>query len=150
MSKWRAKRQLISHKQIMESAESALLALSILRARDHEVDLDYSDEVIEKGLSDGKVLIENVADAINNEQLNDVEYLSIAQDILEKSSSPPSRIARKYRQHVSTIEDVETKLEYDDDLEEVEDILENILQIASTESQNKLNQVDSLAHGIDR
>lgn len=148
MTRWRAKRRFEANRRFADSADEALVAISILEAETEGIELDQPDEEVRSKLENGRVLLNKIRGALAEESDANPDELAIARQIREESLDPPSRLVSDFESMISTVERAKTDLTYSDELDEVRSWLKRLSETASRTSRDSINRMrGTLADG---
>lgn len=148
MTRWRAKRRFEANRRFADSADEALVAISILEAETEGIELDQPDEEVRSKLENGRVLLDKIRGALAEESDANPDELAIARQIREESLDPPSRLVSDFDSMISTVERAKTDLTYSDELDEVRSWLKRLSETASRTSRDSINRMrGTLADG---
>lgn len=148
MTRWRAKRRFEANRRFADSADEALVAISILEAETEGIELDQPDEEVRSKLENGRVLLDKIRGALAEESDANPDELAIARQIREESLDPPSRLVSDFESMISTVERAKTDLTYSDELGEVRSWLKRLSETASRTSRDSINRMrGTLADG---
>lgn len=148
MTRWRAKRRFEANRRFADSADEALVAISILEAETEGIELDQPDEEVRSKLENGRVLLDKIRGALAEESDANPDELAIARQIREESLDPPSRLVSDFESMISTVERAKTDLTYSDELDEVRSWLKRLSETASRTSRDSINRMrGTLADG---
>lgn len=148
MTRWRAKRRYEANRRFGESADDALVAISILKGEQEGIDLNQSNETLTTKLRRGRELLESIRDAIAENPAVDPYKMAIASKLVDDDPNPPSRIVANLDDMIAALTTAEETLTYSEDLVEVRDWLKRISETASRTSRDSITRMrGSLADG---
>lgn len=148
MTRWRAKRRFEANRRFADSADEALVAISIIEAETEGIELDQPDEEVRSKLESGRVLLDRIRGALAEESVANPDELAIARQLREEALDPPDRMVSDFESMISTIERAKTDLTYSEELDEVRSWLKRLSETASRTSRDSINRMrGTLADG---
>lgn len=143
MSIWRTKRRYEESRRFNERADSALLAISILKNEAEGVSASHTDTDLRSQLQVGQELIEDLAEALENPELADDYTYALAHKLCDTWRMVPEDVVGKLKEEAAILERTTRKLQIVGGLDEVEDTLEDIDEIAAKTSKSEAERLRS-------
>lgn len=141
MSKWRAKRRYEANRRFGERADDALVAVSILEARDEGIELDREDEELREKLQDGRDLLMTVRDALDGESRLDPFELAVVENVAEERGDATRRLVDSLNAAATELADASDNLRYHDGLQDARAWLEDISTVATQTSRTTVDRM---------
>lgn len=141
MTRWRAKRRYEANRRFGERADEALVAISILKAKRDDIDLEQSEEDLRTKLESGRHLLEQIRDALDEDPDADPYELAIAEQIQENAITARTRLVGDFDDLIEVMETAKETITYQQGLDEVREKLKEISETANRTSRDSINRM---------
>lgn len=141
MSVWRRKRRYEENRRFSERADAALLAIGILRNSADGIQLSRSDEDIQQKLEEGRELLKEMRQALRApEQVDDYTF-ALAHNLCDSWKIIPEDASERLAKDIETLQNAKEALVAVPGLEQTEETLADIEEIAGRISEAEAQQM---------
>lgn len=137
MSIWQSKRRYEESRRFNERADNALLAIGMLKNEADGLDVSYDSDEIRSYLNEGKQLLVQLSEALENPEKVDNYTFTLAHDLCDRRREVAGDIIHKLQEEADILEQTAEELCVTEGLSDVESTLSDINRIATETSQTE-------------
>lgn len=141
MSLWRAKKRFEANQDLNELADSTLLAITLLR-HNHTANDVYSENEVEDNLNTGVEIIQKLLEALENPGAVSEYYVAIAEHLRKTGTKQTKNtFEEELREAKAVLEQTSEDLEWDQELNTIENLFRRIEDFTARNSAQSLDNV---------
>ncbi|WP_143025237.1 hypothetical protein [Haloplanus vescus] len=137
MSIWRTKRRYEENRRFNERADTALLAIGMLRNEEEGLTVSWSEEELRSQLREGRKLLEEVRNALSDPESSEDYIYALSQRLCDHWRITPSKAEARLAENINILERASEELTAVEGLSEAEKTLFDIHEIAGQASESE-------------